>query len=275
MDQIDKPKISVVIPSLNQAQWLGGALQSIARQSYDNCEVIIIDGGSQDNTSEIARQYSDIVTTFISESDDGQSHAVNKGVALAKGDFLIWQNADDIFLDDAFTDFVELFRSQPEYDVYYGNMMLIDAEEKAIGNRFYCAIDRIIARYGGLICNNQSAFIRRSLLNGSDLLDTDYHYAMDRELFLRLYYAGARFKYLDKCIAGFRAHSDSKSGQENNKRLWSAEHHRIAEKYNLYRPSSLMYRFMRVVATADKAVRMGIRSPRNFLGACEERLSQL
>ncbi|HSH59607.1 MAG TPA: glycosyltransferase [Acidimicrobiales bacterium] len=95
-------KFSIVIPSLNQAQFLGAALRSIVNQRYPAVEIIVVDGGSEDETARVVESYKPHVDVYISESDRGQSHALNKGFAVATGDIMGWLNADDVYCPGAF-----------------------------------------------------------------------------------------------------------------------------------------------------------------------------
>lgn len=92
------PKISVITPSYNQAQFVEATLQSVLDQNYPNLEYIVIDGGSTDGSAEIIERYADQLTYWVSEKDSGQSQAINKGLRRATGDILCWLNSDDTFL---------------------------------------------------------------------------------------------------------------------------------------------------------------------------------
>ncbi|MCC9168231.1 glycosyltransferase family 2 protein [Pontibacter harenae] len=95
------PKISIVTPSFNQGQFIEETIRSVLLQNYPNLEYIIIDGGSTDNTVEIIKKYEQWITYWISESDNGQSDAINKGLKLASGEVLNWLNSDDFLANDA------------------------------------------------------------------------------------------------------------------------------------------------------------------------------
>ncbi len=94
------PKISVITPSLNQGKFVERCIQSVLNQAYPNFEHIIIDGGSSDETLETLNQYPHL--KWVSESDKGQAHAINKGIAMAEGEILAWLNSDDAYTVGAF-----------------------------------------------------------------------------------------------------------------------------------------------------------------------------
>ena len=96
------PKISVVEPSYNQGSYIEETILSIIKQNYPQLELIIIDGGSNDNSVEVIKRYLPYLTYFVSEKDNGQAHALNKGFAKASGDICSYLNSDDVYLDNIF-----------------------------------------------------------------------------------------------------------------------------------------------------------------------------
>ena len=94
------PKISIITPCFNAAQYIEQTILSIVNQEYDNLEYIIIDGGSSDGTVDIIKKYQDKITYWISEPDKGQSDAINKGIAIATGEVFNWVNGDDYLEND-------------------------------------------------------------------------------------------------------------------------------------------------------------------------------
>ena len=105
------PKISIVMPSYNQAEFIEKSILSVLNQDYKNIELIIIDGGSNDGTIEIIKKYQDYIFFWVSEKDKGQSDALNKGFKLASGEIYGWLNSDDIYLPNAFHNLMLAFKN--------------------------------------------------------------------------------------------------------------------------------------------------------------------
>ena len=114
------PKITIITPSFNQGQYIEQTIRSVLLQSYTNLEYIVIDGGSTDNTIEIIEKYSDFITYWVSEKDNGQSHAINKGLKQATGDVFNWLNSDDYYLPNALLTVGKYFAQNNQLEVLCG-----------------------------------------------------------------------------------------------------------------------------------------------------------
>src|SRR5436309_8624539 len=106
------PLFSVVTPSYNQGRFIRATIESVLSQDYPNLEYIIMDGGSADETASVVKEYASRLT-FISEKDRGQSHAINKGFQMARGEILAWLNSDDLYLPGAVNRAVQAFHENP------------------------------------------------------------------------------------------------------------------------------------------------------------------
>src|ERR1700741_2339226 len=95
------PKISIITPSYNQGKYIEQTILSVIEQGYPDYELIIIDGGSTDDTIEVIKKYESKIAYWISEKDNGQADAINKGLAKATGEIFNWINSDDILEKDA------------------------------------------------------------------------------------------------------------------------------------------------------------------------------
>ncbi len=203
-----KPLVSVVIPSYNQGRFIGDTIESVLNQDYGAIEVIVIDGGSSDETLDVLKQYVDRISC-ISERDRGQSDAINKGFRLARGDIVTWLNSDDLYPDRrAIGVIVNEFVRNPECDLIYGNFMEIDEVNRVL--RIYrrpgYSHQRLL-RIGYI--SQPSTFFRRRVIEKMRVRE-DLQYAMDLEYWLRAYRMNFRFRHIDFLLAAERLHGDAK-----------------------------------------------------------------
>lgn len=128
------PKISIVTPSYNQAEFLERTILSVLNQNYPNLEYIIIDGGSTDGSVEIIKKFEKYLAYWVSEKDNGQTNAINKGFKISSGEILAWLNADDTYLRHTISRVVNYFQKYPQIDLIYGNAHLINKNGQLIGD---------------------------------------------------------------------------------------------------------------------------------------------
>src|SRR5215213_6927220 len=120
------PKVSIIIPSFNQGQFLEATIRSALEQDYPNTEFIVVDGGSKDNSVEIIKKYQDRFSWWVSEKDKGHADALNKGFSHATGDIMAWLNSDDIYLPGAISEAASILQSRTDVGMVYGDADLID-----------------------------------------------------------------------------------------------------------------------------------------------------
>tara|TARA_B100000315_G_C14425753_1_gene517746 strand:- start:32 stop:853 length:822 start_codon:yes stop_codon:yes gene_type:complete len=209
----DTSKISIVTPSFNQGQYLEETIQSVLTQSYSNLEYIIIDGGSTDNSVEIIKKYEQYITYWISEPDNGQSHAINKGFAKATGEIIAWINSDDIYFPGTFKKVNEIFNDNPEIDVLYSNGVWINAKGNIILCRKNLPFHYNSWFYGMADPFQPEVFYRYKVLNKVGYVDESFKMMMDREWWIRMENKGCKFKYIDDEFAAIRKYSDTKTSQ--------------------------------------------------------------
>jgi len=207
---IQLPKISVVTPSLNQGQYIEECIKSVLFQNYPNFEHIIIDGGSSDQTIQILKKYPHLI--WISEPDNGQSDALNKGFRMATGDIVGWLNADDRYLPGTFYKVAHYMKLHPEVDIVYGDYRFIDEKGRVTQIRKELDFDLFMLKYLHILYIPSTAtFFRKKIFEDGNFLRLDFHYAMDYEFFLRLALKGYKFGHLREILAEFRWHPMSKS----------------------------------------------------------------
>jgi len=152
-------KISILMPSYNQGPYLEAAIRSVLTQDYPNKELIVIDGGSTDESREIIKRYESELAYWVSEPDRGQAHALNKGLAHATGDIVGWLNSDDCYLPGAFRRVARAFEQNNEVLLVHGDRLMIDGAGRVSGWTALPAFDP--AKTGFVVCS-ETAFWRKA-----------------------------------------------------------------------------------------------------------------
>lgn len=209
----NSPKISIIVPTLNQGQFIEQTILSILNQTYKNFEIIIIDGGSADKTIEIIKKYEKQIAYWISEKDSGQSSAINKGLKIATGEIITWLNSDDYYESTTLQIVIDAFTINPEVSILHGKTLLFgeQTKSKVIG----LEKDILLHEYLAYMRFPQpSSFLKKEFLNSSFPINESLHYAMDFELIARAILLGAKIKRIDVLLSHYRLHKDSKSNQD-------------------------------------------------------------
>ena len=214
----DKPLVSIVTPSFNQAPYLEVAMTSVLEQVYPNIEYILIDGGSTDASVEIIKRHANKITYWVSEPDRGQTDAINIGFSRATGKYLAWLNADDRFRPNAVAEAVDFLETHSEVGMVYGNADYIDSQGRVVGQFRAAQTDYAALRRGYVHIPQQAAFWRRELWQQVGPLDPSFTFAMDYDLWVRLAKI-SKLQYLPHPWAQFRMHAESKTLQ-NDQRAW-------------------------------------------------------
>jgi glycosyltransferase involved in cell wall biosynthesis len=205
------PRISIVIPSLNQGRFIEETIRSIVDQEWPDLELIIIDGGSTDETLAIIRKYEASIAFWVSEPDRGQADAINKGLRNATGHIVTWFGADDIYAAGIFAAIAEAWRRNPNA-IYAA----------PVANFYSRGREQLIRPHGLVIENVVQYWTRRSLwhdpglfwprsvINATGDLDTSLRYSFDYDFLIRAL-QHAPVEYIDRVAAGFRLHRQSKT----------------------------------------------------------------
>jgi glycosyltransferase involved in cell wall biosynthesis len=216
MDAAYSPLVSITIPSFNQGRYIKETVDSILSQDYPNLEVLIMDGGSKDETLKVLEAYAgDPRVRVRSEPDKGQCDAINKGFAASRGEILAWLGSDDTYLPGALGRQVRYLMDHPEADVVYGDAVYTRSDGERCGT--YHGRPFSPAELCRLCFIPQpSLFMRRAVYERSGPLDVTVRYALDYEYWLRSMIHSS-FAYNPGFVATYRLHSDSKtvSGETN------------------------------------------------------------
>ena len=196
------PLVSIITPAYNAMPYLKTTIESVLNQEYPNLEHIVFDGGSKDNSVELLKSYSHL--TWFSENDRGQSHALNKGFAIAKGEIIGWLNADDTYTPEAIKKAVSFLMNHPEYDMVGTDVNIIDENDLVTGKAIGEDTDAVDLLKRNVI-KQPSLFMRRTVLDKLKGVNEDFHYIMDQEFWVRAFMNGFTYKYLPgECYANFR-----------------------------------------------------------------------
>jgi len=243
------PRITVVTPSYNQSKFIEATIQSVLDQRYANLEYIIIDGGSTDESVDVIRSYEKHLAYWVSEKDAGASHAIVKGFARATGTILAYLNSDDLYLPGSLEAVAEAM-SDPAVDVVYGNMYWVDTRGSIVGEQRQTPFMSMGYLYGGSTLQQPATFWKKQLYIKCGEMDPSYRFAFDTDLFVRFALAGAKFKHINRPIASFRIHPESKSSNESE--LCSQELQRLRQTYLPFPFHSLRARCVRGIATLQR-----------------------
>jgi hypothetical protein len=201
--------VSIITPSYNQARYLEQTIQSVLGQSYPSIEYILIDGASTDVSIEIIKKYAAKFAFWVSEKDNGQAEAINKGFARASGDIVAWLNSDDYYLPDTVSAAVKVFEENPHVVLVYANMLAVDE----LGRTFN------ILKYKPLtledllcfqIIGQPAVFMRRAALQKTGGLDPSFHFLLDHLLWIQLAGYG-KILHVDQTWSAARYHAEAKN----------------------------------------------------------------
>ena len=234
------PLVTIVTPSYNQAQYIRATIESVLAQDYPHIEHIVMDGGSTDGTELIVKEYASRLT-WISEKDRGQSHAINKGFRMARGEIVSWLNSDDIILPGAVSKAAAAMQRDPCLGAVYGEGYQID-EAGRVKCRFPWTepfnLWKLVHVLDYIL--QQTVYFRKSVVADLGYLDESLHWGMDWDLFIRI---GQLYPiaHLPEFMGAIREYDTAKSFAGGRKRF--AEIVRLVRKHSgkRYPPAYFFY----------------------------------
>lgn len=205
----ERPLVSIVTPSYNQARYLEQTIRSVLEQEYPRIEYIVIDGASTDGSADIIRKYADRLAYWVSEKDNGQAEAINKGLARATGGIIAWLNSDDFYFPGAVASAVRAFEAHPEAGLVYGDTVAVDEKGEFIHFPRYAqwSLEDLLTFH---ILGQPAVFMRRDILLKAGFLDPSFHFLLDHHLWIRMA-SHAPMVYVPEQWAAGRFHESAKN----------------------------------------------------------------
>ena len=204
-----QPLVSIVTPSFNQAQYLEQTLRSVLEQDYPRVEYIVIDGASTDGSVDLIKKYEDRLAYWVSEKDNGQAEAINKGLARATGEIVAWINSDDFYFPGAVVSAVKAFEAYPHAGLVYGDTIAVDEKGEFIHFPKYAQWDLEDLLTFNII-GQPAVFLRRDVLLKAGFLDPSFHFLLDHQLWIRMA-SHAPMMYVPERWAAGRFHESAKN----------------------------------------------------------------
>ena len=212
------PRITVVTPSYNQAQFLEETILSVLGQNYPNLEYMVLDGESTDDSANIIRKYEKHLAYWVSAKDGGQSVAINTGFARATGDILCWLNSDDTYLPGTLK-YVASVLKAGEPQILFGNCFhYVDGQAAAWGSNVCAAHESKDLAIVDYIIQPSSFWTRETWVR-TGVLDESLTYAFDWEWFIRAKKRGVLFKPCNRYLSVYRIHQNHKTSTGGSVRL--------------------------------------------------------
>jgi len=214
------PKISIVTPVFNNARFIENCVISVLNQGYPNLEYIVIDGGSTDGTAQIIEKYADQLAYYVSEKDQGQTHALNKGFGKATGDVLAWLNADEEYLPGILLKVGDAFSNNSKLDLLFGQRIVVDVNKNKIGTKYFPKMHPMhYMFYGRRVLPTDATFWSRRMHTLTGNLDEKSfaHLSMDYDWLLRMSIHVKRWKQSTDFFSKFTEREDRATRFANKK----------------------------------------------------------
>lgn len=207
---LESPTISIVIPVFNGMPYLKAALDTVVDYPSDQVEIVVQDGASTDGTLDLLSSYGDRLRVR-SESDSGQTQALNRGIARSRGQFIGWLNSDDLYAPGALLEVIRAIRANPEIDAFYGDWTTIRQDGSQIRERRLKEFDwRDHMTTNPNPAWSGATFWRREVFERYGKMDESLHFCMDFDFFMRVS-PSIKSRHIPHIIGSFRYQDSSKT----------------------------------------------------------------
>jgi len=224
---------TIITPNLNYGRFLDDCLASVAGQIdgtsvakdtraglphslHVTLEHLVIDGGSTDNSAAVAARYPHV--TWSQEPDHGMTEAINKGFDRARGDWVMWLNADDILMPDTLSKVAAFVSTHPVVDVAHGDCVFVRSDRSLLRRKYDHPLDELTLLFAGCWIPSTSTFLNRRILADGNRLDLRFRNSFDWDFYLGLLRAGYQFGYLAEPLAEFRWHDRNLTVMHDSRR---------------------------------------------------------
>ncbi len=269
----DSPILTIAIVNFNYGRFLDAAIRSVVEQEcFADCELVIADGGSTDDSVEIIRRYESKIGWWTSEPDKGQSDAFNKAFSHARGKYLTWLNADDIMPKGALAKIVKELKAHPKCEWFTGNMFRFTEDGKVIeapwGPHFLPSWlqgkGMPIAVYG------PATIFSKRIFDAAGGMKLHQNFMMDADLWMRFVMMGVKQRRINAFCWAFRMHEESKTAEFGGHKLskeqrakFEAER-KASHEATGYRPSAMNHRLVQLWRILDGSMIRGWWIKRDF-----------
>ncbi|MDD5362984.1 MAG: glycosyltransferase family 2 protein [Ignavibacteria bacterium] len=229
----DNPLVSIIIPSFNQGKYLEETISSVLNQDYNNFELIVIDGGSNDNSVDIIKRHADRIKYWISEKDEGQTDAIIKGLNKSDGEYFMWLCSDDVMEPSMLSVSVYFHKKYPDAGLTYGDRIRIDAKGNIYSMQRFPDYKKWFIKWGFSI-PQETTLIKKSVYDKTEGLDKSLHMGMDFDLWCKLNRV-SNIYHIPAYLGRFRNHGSNKSAifsKEYSENGYNGVY--TKEYYNLY-----------------------------------------
>jgi len=252
----ERPLLSIIVPSFNQAEFLGATLDSIFGQKYLPHEVLVMDGASTDGSVDVIKKYATQFPTlrWVSEPDNGPADAVNKGLERVTGEVIGIQSSDDIYYPGAFQAAVDVFAKHPDCGLVYGDLDRIDAQNNFLYEQRFP--DFSWEAYFGISCSiiQSSIFFRTEVAKDAGGWNGEI-YSCDLDYWLRLLFRTQAI-HIPQILSAWRHYDGQRTQFDTHQKIWDGYWRMIDESPEIARATPKIRR----LAQASKHLRV-LRSP--------------